>query len=95
VGERGRTLSTGQRQRIALAGVVLSIRLTEPGVVLLDEPTSGLDLTTESAVLAALRAECAGRTVLVATHRPAAVDTADRVLAMRDLRAAAVTAVTA
>jgi ABC-type transport system involved in cytochrome bd biosynthesis fused ATPase/permease subunit len=50
--------------------------------VLLDEPTTGLDLATEAAVLSSLRAELAGRTVVVATHRPAVLDVADRVLAV-------------
>jgi ABC-type transport system involved in cytochrome bd biosynthesis fused ATPase/permease subunit len=58
--------------------------MADPGVVLLDEPTAGLDLATESAVLAALRAESAGRTVLVATHRPAVLAAADRVVVLRD-----------
>ena len=86
VGERGRGLSTGQRQRIALARLILRLRTSAAGVVLLDEPTTGLDLATESAVLDALRAECAGRTVLVATHRPAVIGAADRVVAVRDGR---------
>jgi ATP-binding cassette subfamily C protein CydD len=86
LGERGRGLSTGQRQRVALARVILRLRTSAAGVVLLDEPTTGLDLATESAVLDVLRAECAGRTVLVATHRPAVIDAADRVLTIRDGR---------
>lgn len=84
LGERGRTLSTGQRQRIALARLILRIRLADPGVVLLDEPTAGLDLATEATVLTALRAECLGRTVLLATHRPAALDTADRAVTIHN-----------
>ena len=84
VGRSGRSLSTGQRQRVALARLVLRIRTADPGVVLLDEPTAGLDLATESAVLAALRVELAGRTVLVATHRPAVLAAADRVVVLRD-----------
>ena len=86
VGRSGGALSTGQRQRVALARLVLRVRLADPAVVLLDEPTAGLDLTTESAVLATLRAELAGRTVLLATHRPAALHAADRVVLLRDGR---------
>ncbi|HVV22742.1 MAG TPA: thiol reductant ABC exporter subunit CydD [Pseudonocardiaceae bacterium] len=82
----GRTLSSGQRQRVALARLVLRVRQTGPAVVLLDEPTAGLDLATEATVLTALRRELAGRTVLVATHRPAVLAAADRVLALRDGR---------
>lgn len=83
-GESGCALSSGQRQRVALARVVARVRLLDPAVVLLDEPTAGLDLATESAVLSTLRAELAGRTVLVATHRPAALRVADRVVVVRD-----------
>ncbi|HEY3750890.1 MAG TPA: thiol reductant ABC exporter subunit CydD [Pseudonocardiaceae bacterium] len=88
LGERGRTLSTGQRQRIAIARLVLRLRLADPAIVLLDEPTAGLDLTTEAAVLASLRAACVGRTVVVAAHRPAVLDAADRVLVIRGGRLA-------
>jgi ATP-binding cassette subfamily C protein CydD len=84
LGERGHTLSAGQRQRIALARLMLRVQLVDPGVILLDEPTTGLDLATESTVLTSMRSAFAGRTVLVATHRPAVLDVADRVLTMRD-----------
>jgi ATP-binding cassette subfamily C protein CydD len=83
LGERGSTLSTGQRQRIALARLLLRVRLADSAVVLLDEPTAGLDLATEAAVVTALRTGLAGRTVLVATHRPAVLDAADRILLLR------------
>jgi ATP-binding cassette subfamily C protein CydD len=83
LGERGRTLSTGQRQRVALARLIVRVGLFDPAVVLLDEPTAGLDLATESAVLAVLRAELAGCTVLVATHRPAVLDVAEGVSVLR------------
>jgi ATP-binding cassette subfamily C protein CydCD len=90
LGERGRSLSTGQRQRLALARIFLCVRLLNPPIILLDEPTNGLDLATESTVLSAMRREFAGRTVLTAAHRPAVLHSADRVVALREGRFAPV-----
>lgn len=83
LGERGRSLSTGQRQRLALARIFLRVRLLNPPIILLDEPTNGLDLATEATVLAAMRREFTGRTVLTVAHRPAVLHQADRVVALR------------
>jgi ATP-binding cassette subfamily C protein CydD len=83
LGERARSLSTGQRQRLALARTFLRVRKLDPPIVLLDEPTTGLDLATESTVLAAMRREFTDRTVLTVAHRPAVLHTANRVLALR------------
>ena len=49
-------------------------------MLLLDEPTAGLDESTERDVLAAIRAAAAGRVVLMAAHRPAAIAAADEVV---------------
>lgn len=77
--ENGADLSTGQRQRIALARCFL--RATRgAALVLLDEPTAHLDPATEARVLAAVRGLATGRCVLMVAHRPAAVDAADRVV---------------
>jgi ATP-binding cassette subfamily C protein CydD/ATP-binding cassette subfamily C protein CydCD len=70
----GAGLSAGQRQRVALARAFLR----DAPVVLLDEPTANLDAGTEADVHAAIRRLAAGRTVLVAAHRPALVALADR-----------------
>ncbi|MBQ0983310.1 thiol reductant ABC exporter subunit CydD [Streptomyces sp. F63] len=76
LGEGGTGLSAGQRQRIAIARAFLADR----PVLLLDEPTANLDGESESAVVAAVARLTAGRTVLMAVHRPALLAVADRVV---------------
>lgn len=77
VGERGSGLSGGQAQRLALARVFLS----RAPLVLLDEPTASLDADSEAAVIHGLRALAAeGRTLVVASHQPALLALADRVI---------------
>ncbi|WP_192958279.1 type I secretion system permease/ATPase [Serratia fonticola] len=78
VGERGETLSGGQKQAIALARALL----TQPDVLLLDEPTSGMDMYSERTVLQALEPAMEGRTVVIVTHRPAILKYVDRVIVM-------------
>lgn len=81
LGERGHGLSSGQRQRIALARAFLRVRLADrPPIVLLDEPTGRLDSESEAAVLDATRRLVTGRTALLVAHRPALLAGADRVL---------------
>ena len=75
LGERGAGLSEGQMQRIAVARAVFS----ESPVLLLDESTSALDAATEARLLQNLRS-LADRTVVVVTHRPAALSVCDRVV---------------
>jgi ABC-type multidrug transport system fused ATPase/permease subunit len=75
LGDRGIGLSGGQRQRIAIARALLR----DAPIVLLDEPTSALDLDAEQVVVEALTRLMEGRTVVMATHRPALLDLADRV----------------
>ena len=76
VGERGVTVSGGQRQRLALARAV--IRRTP--ILILDEPTVGLDKENERDVLDALRRLSAGRTVLSVTHDLSLAARADRIV---------------
>jgi ATP-binding cassette subfamily B protein len=76
VTERGRSLSAGQRQLIALARA----RLVDPAILLLDEATSNLDLASEARVQRAMHAVAAGRTTLLVAHRLPTARTADRIL---------------
>ncbi|MCL7459705.1 thiol reductant ABC exporter subunit CydD [Micromonospora sp. MSM11] len=82
LGERGHGLSSGQRQRIALARAFLR----DAPVVLLDEPTARLDTAAEAVVLDATRRLVAGRTALLVAHRPALLADADRILRIEDGR---------
>jgi ATP-binding cassette, subfamily B, bacterial len=76
VGERGVTLSHGQRQRIAIARAAIR----KASILILDEPTTGLDKPNEEAVLKALAALQAGRTTLFITHDPRQAAHASRIL---------------
>ena len=76
VSERGRSLSAGQRQLIALARA----QLVDPAILLLDEATSNLDLGTEAKVQAAMGVVARGRTTLLVAHRLPTARTADRIL---------------
>jgi ATP-binding cassette subfamily B protein len=73
VGDRGHRLSGGEKQRIALARLLLKA----PGVVVLDEATAHLDSESEAAVQRALDQALAGRTALVIAHRLSTVRAAD------------------
>jgi ATP-binding cassette, subfamily C, bacterial CydD len=85
LGEHGYGLSSGQRQRIALARAFLRIgTASASSLVLLDEPTARLDAQSEAAVLAGSAELVAGRTALLVAHRPALVAVADRVLRVAD-----------
>jgi ATP-binding cassette subfamily B protein len=75
VGDRGYRLSGGEKQRIAIARLLLK----DPGVVVLDEATAHLDAGSEAAVQAALASALAGRTSIVIAHRLATVRRADEI----------------
>jgi ATP-binding cassette subfamily B protein len=72
-GERGLTLSAGERQRIALARAFL----VDPEVVILDEPSAALDCAGERDLLDRLRHSFAGKTLIVITHKPLLADASD------------------
>ena len=78
VGERGVTLSAGQRQRIAIARVMLE----RPNVLILDEASSSLDSESEALVQDALERLMRGRTTLVIAHRLSTVIRSDRILVL-------------
>ncbi|GAB2992981.1 ABC transporter ATP-binding protein/permease [Amycolatopsis acidiphila] len=78
VGERGRSLSAGQRQLIALARA----ELVDPDVLLLDEATAALDPSTEAAVLQATENLARRRTTFVVAHRLATAARADRIVVL-------------
>jgi ATP-binding cassette subfamily B protein len=75
VGDRGHRMSGGEKQRIAIARLLLK----DPGVVVLDEATAHLDGGSEEAVHAALDVALAGRTSIVIAHRLATVRAADEI----------------
>jgi thiol reductant ABC exporter CydD subunit len=84
LGDAGAGLSAGQRQRVALARVLLRVARRNCRLVLLDEPTAHLDVATERQVVAALGAALMGRTVVIATHRPAVTALGGRHVALRE-----------
>jgi ATP-binding cassette subfamily B protein len=78
VGERGHRLSGGEKQRVAIARVVLK----DPRILLLDEATSNLDSVSEQLIQAALQPLFAGRTSVVIAHRLSTVLAADLILVL-------------
>ncbi|MEO1197044.1 MAG: ABC transporter ATP-binding protein [Pseudomonadota bacterium] len=80
----GSNLSVGQRQRIAIARVLLR----DPPILLLDEPTSALDVASETHVGAAIQAAAKGRTTIIVAHRLSTVRDVDRIIVMDQGRVA-------
>ena len=78
VGERGLKLSGGEKQRVAIARVILK----RPSVLVFDEATSALDSHTEQEIQASLREVSAGRTTVVIAHRLSTVVDADEILVL-------------
>ena len=76
VGERGYRLSGGEKQRIAIARVLLK----DPALVILDEATAHLDSESERLIQRALREALAGRSSLVIAHRLSTIVAADTIL---------------
>jgi len=84
VGDRGYRMSGGEKQRIAIARLLLKA----PSVVVLDEATAHLDSESEAAVQRALRTALAGRTSLVIAHRLSTIREADQILVIEAGRVA-------
>ena len=82
VGERGHRLSGGEKQRLAIARVLVKA----PAIVVLDEATSHLDSENESLVQQALATALAGRTALVIAHRLSTITGADQILVLESGR---------
>ena len=79
VKERGRSLSVGQNQRLAIARAIL----TDAPILLLDEVTSALDLETEQRVLQNIAA-LEGKTCIISTHRPSVLSLCDHIYRIKD-----------
>ena len=80
VGERGLKLSGGEKQRLAIARVILK----SPKILLFDEATSSLDSQSEKAILAALRKVSSSATTLVIAHRLSTITDADKIIVIDD-----------
>jgi len=76
VGERGESLSGGQRQAVAVARALIA----DPPILLLDEPTAAMDHASEEALKQQLREHAAGKTMIVVTHRTSLLDLVDRII---------------
>jgi ATP-binding cassette subfamily B protein/subfamily B ATP-binding cassette protein MsbA len=80
IGERGATLSGGEKQRLAIARALIK----NAPVLILDEPTSALDAQTEALLLGALERLMAGRTTLTIAHRLSTIRKADRIVVLEE-----------
>ncbi len=76
VGERGESLSGGQRQAVAIARAAID----NPPILLMDEPTGSMDHSSEEEIKQRLREFSAGKTLIVITHRTSLLDLVDRII---------------
>ncbi len=76
VGERGETLSGGQKQGVGIARAMIN----DPSIMLLDEPTSAMDHSGEEFVKERLKEATVGKTMMIITHRNSLFDLADRII---------------
>ena len=80
VGERGNLLSTGQRQRIAIARALIN----NPRILIFDEATSAIDFESELIIQRNLKRICEGRTVFIISHRVSVLKIADKIVSLYD-----------
>jgi ATP-binding cassette subfamily C protein LapB len=85
VGERGSTLSGGQRQAISIARALLR----DPRILVMDEPSSSMDSQSEALLLQRLKLFLNGRTLVLITHRPSLLELANRLVVIDDGRVVA------
>jgi len=78
VGERGESLSGGQRQGVAVARALAG----DPTILLMDEPTGAMDHSSEEDIKQRLKAFNQDRTVILITHRTALLDLVDRIIVL-------------
>jgi len=78
VGERGNSLSGGQRQAVALARALLQ----DPPILLLDEPTNGMDDTTSSQFIQLLKEQLGHKTLVLITHKASLLDLVDKIIVL-------------
>lgn len=76
VGERGESLSGGQRQAVAIARAVIN----DPPILLMDEPTGSMDHSSEEEIKQQFRTFAKGKTMIVITHRTSLLDLVDRII---------------
>ena len=82
IGERGESLSGGQRQEVAIARAVLM----DPPVLFFDEPTSAMDFSTEHGFKERLKRFAAHKTMVIVTHRTSLIELATRIIVVDDGR---------
>src|SRR4051794_13803053 len=85
VGERGLTVSGGQRQRLAIARAIVA----DPRILILDDATSSVDASTEAQIKAALRELMRGRTTFIIGHRLSTISLADEIVVLENGRVTA------
>jgi ABC-type multidrug transport system fused ATPase/permease subunit len=85
IGERGLTVSGGQRQRLAIARAIVA----DPRILILDDATSSVDASTEAQIKAALRELMVGRTTFIIGHRLSTIALADEIVVLEDGRVTA------
>jgi ATP-binding cassette subfamily C protein LapB len=78
VGERGDSLSGGQRQSVAIARAVVN----DPPILLFDEPTASMDNSSEEGIKRGIKRFAKGRTMLLVSHRTSLLDLVDRIIVM-------------